>query len=74
MELFFDNSYSIRKIADVANDKEAMQQIRNFCKDRSYKIPYIRMWKSVLDNGPVVAPYWTYDVGSHTQFFYLTCK
>lgn len=43
--------------------REAMLQIRAFCAERNFTIYCTRMWNS---NGRTV-----FDVGSHTEFFYL---
>lgn len=45
-------------------DDAAIREISCFCEDKSYKIPYIRYW--------VRAGTTVFDVGSHTEFFYLT--
>lgn len=64
MKLYFENSQGIeRVIAEVANEKEAYKEINKFCEERNFEIYYIRTWMS---NGRKV-----YDVGSHTEFFYL---
>lgn len=68
MKLYFDNGHSVRIIADVSDESDAFFKMNQFCAERSYKIPYIRKWKSTL-NG---ISRWNFDVGSHTQFFYLT--
>ena len=67
MKLYFDNGHSVRIIADVSDESDAFFKMNQFCAERSYKIPYIRKWKSTL-NG---ISCWNFDVGSHTQFFYL---
>ena len=64
MKLYFENSQGVeRVIAEVANEEEAYKEINKFCEERNFKIYYIRTWMS---NGRKV-----YDVGSHTEFFYL---
>lgn len=65
MKLYFENSYGQRRIiAKPQNDDEAMKEIRKFCKDRKFKIYYVRKWQN--DKGEKV-----YDVGSWSEFFYL---
>lgn len=64
MKLYFENSQGIeRVIAEVANEEEAYKEINKFCEERNFKIYYVRTWMS---NGRK-----TYDVGSHSEFFYL---
>ena len=64
MKLYFENSQGVeRVIAEVANEEEAYKEINKFCEERNFEIYYIRTWMS---NGRKV-----YDVGSHTEFFYL---
>lgn len=65
MKLIFENTErKRRKIADkVIDEGQAILLIKKFCKERNYKIPYIRM----IDGGN----YKQFDVGSWTEFFYL---
>ena len=64
MKLYFENSQGIeRVIAEVVNEEEAYKEINKFCEERNFKIYYVRTWMS---NGRK-----KYDVGSHTEFFYL---
>ena len=64
MKLYFENSQGIeRVIAEVANEEEAYKEMNKFCEERNFEIYYVRTWMS---NGRKV-----YDVGSHTEFFYL---
>lgn len=64
MKLYFENSQGEeRVIAEVANEKEAYKEINKFCEERNFEIYYVRTWMS---NGRK-----KYDVGSHTEFFYL---
>lgn len=64
MKLYFENSQGVeRVIAEVANEEEAYKEINKFCEERNFEIYYIRTWMS---NGRK-----KYDVGSHTEFFYL---
>ena len=64
MQVYFDNGIKKRKIADVDNEKDARKAILDFCKKNHFTVYYMRMWNQ--DNETVV------DVGSHTQFFYIT--
>jgi hypothetical protein len=65
MKLYFENSYGEERIiAEVANEKEAFKEIHKFCEERNFKIYYTRSWKTKSGRTK-------YDVGSHTEFFYL---
>lgn len=65
MKLYFENSRGQRRIiAEPENENEAWKEIHKFCEDRKFKIYYVRTWKD-KDGAEV------YDVGSHTEFFYL---
>lgn len=65
MKLYFENSRGERRpIAAPRTEKEAYEIIHAFCEERNFKIYYVRTWKDE-DGGNV------YDVGSHTEFFYL---
>ena len=68
MKLYFENSYGERRvIAEPAIEESAMREIRKFCEDRNFKIYYTRSWRN--KEGLKV-----FDVGSHTEFFYLDDK
>lgn len=65
MKLYFENSYGRRHLIDEPETKEiAMMMIYQFCGERNFKIYYVRNW---IQNGELV-----YDVGSHSEFFYLS--
>lgn len=65
MKLYFENSYSQRRvIAEPQTEEEAWKEIHKFCEDRNFKIYYVREWR---DTDGLK---W-YDVGSHTEFFIL---
>lgn len=64
MKLYFENSLGKeRVIAEVENEDEAFKEINKFCEERNFKIYYIRTW--------MVNSRKKFDVGSHTEFFYL---
>ena len=64
MKLSFKNSKGIERIiAFPNNEEEAIKEICKFCEARNFKIYYIR--SRMNDNRK------KYDVGSHTEFFYL---
>ena len=63
MKLYFENSYSERRlIGEPATANESWKMIHKFCEKCNYKIPYVRSWTT--PDGET----W-YDVGSHTHFF-----
>lgn len=65
MKLYFENSRGIRRvIAEPQTKEEAMKEVYKFCEDRNFYIYYVRSWKT-KDGAEA------YDVGSHTEFFYL---
>ena len=64
MKLVFKNSNNKKQdIADVQNEEQAINEIKKFCHNKNYNIPYL----SVAYYTNVII----YDVGSYTQFFYL---
>lgn len=76
MQLFFKNSQGqMREIAKLDDYSltsgelfgAAMAEIEAFCKERNFKIHYTRMWNAEKDGKEMTA----FDVGSHTEFFYL---
>lgn len=65
MILYFENSSGNRRvIAEPNTEKEAMNEIYEFCEERNFKVYYIRSWRA--PDGLKV-----YDVGSWTEFFFL---
>jgi hypothetical protein len=58
------------KSGQIKSDNEILQEalalINAFCEDRSFRIYYTRIWNR--DDTTI------FDVGSHTEFFYLTPK
>lgn len=58
------------KSEQIKSDNEILQEalalINAFCEDRSFRIYYTRIWNR--DDTTI------FDVGSHTEFFYLTPK
>lgn len=65
MKLYFENSYGERRIiAEPETEETAMEAIHAFCDERNFRIYYVRSW---IDN----EGFKVYDVGSHTEFFFL---
>ena len=63
MKLYFENSYKERRlIGEPKTSDESFKMISDFCKERDFKIYYVRTWVN-----PQGEKY--YDVGSHTEFF-----
>ena len=75
MTLIFENSLgamrNIALLSGACSDEEAFREarakIKEFCSERGYEIPYIRMWNT--ERGGVCMT--QFDVGSHTEFFFL---
>ena len=66
MVLYFENGYGeMRELATVNTMKEANLHIKDFLDAHNYKSYYSRVW---VKNGYVVI-----DVGSHTEFFKISC-
>lgn len=66
MKLYFKNSSGKELlIANVEDEDESMCEIKKFCEERDYKIPYWRCWGD-LDKYGI-----TYDVGSWSENFLL---
>ena len=64
MRLIFQNSkHEERVIAKPLNIEEATKEINKFLSDHNFKSYYTRVWE---ENGRL-----KFDVGSHTEFFYL---
>ena len=64
MKLIFQNSRGKeRVIAEPQDKKEAVKEINKFLDDHNFKSYYTRIWE---ENGRL-----KYDVGSHTEFFFL---
>ena len=65
MKLYFENSYGERRIiAEPETEQDAYKEMNKFCEDRNFKVYYVRSWttKDGLKK---------FDVGSHSEFFYL---
>ena len=68
MKLYFENSRGNRRIiGKPQTEDDAWKIIKEFCENRHFKIYYIRTWR---DNDGLKV----YDIGSHTEFFYLDDK
>lgn len=72
MKLYFENTYGqSRQIAECATEKEIIQHIHKFIEEcnknkprtNQFKSHYTRVW---FEPGKT----W-YDVGSHTEFFWV---
>lgn len=76
MRLWFENSLGKAKVIakiDGRKNKRAIQDeafghIKAYCDERYFKIWYIRIWEEEWRGRKATA----FDVGSHTEFFYLT--
>ena len=66
MKLSFRNSQGKeRLIAEIDNADDVMTEIKKFCEERDFKIPYYRVWGNLDEDGV------KYDVGSWSEFFIL---
>lgn len=61
--LFKDSNGEIHSLGDAADMDEAWATMNRLMDTVNYKPPYVRGWRE--DNRYV------YDVGSHTEFFYI---
>lgn len=69
MKVIFEDSYCRRReIGDAETLADANHIISDFLKDCNYKSYYTRMWISEDREYDWVI---TFDVGSHTEFFYV---
>ena len=69
MKLYFENSKGERRIiAEPKSRDGALEMIHAFCEERNFTIYYIRTWRV---NEGVDAGADVFDVGSHSEFFYL---
>ena len=65
MKLYFENSDGKKRVIAAPRTRdEAFDIIRAFCKERNFKIHYIRTWREP-DDAEV------FDVGSWTERFLL---
>lgn len=77
VKLYFENARGERRViadfgvAESGDCEEfldaAMQKIKEFCEEHGFKIYYTRMSRLGGNNYKVLL----FDVGSHTEFFYL---
>lgn len=65
MNLYFRDSHGDKRLiaSHLQLEKEISQQIKKFLDDHNFKSYYTRTWYA---NG-----YTWYDVGSHTEFFFV---
>lgn len=64
MKLYFENSKGKKKLlGKYKTEKGAVRRINRFCEDHNFKIYYMR----IVEHDE----YKWYDVGSHSEFFYL---
>lgn len=65
MKLYFENSWGERRlIGEPETRLAANKMVSDFCEARDFEIYYVRNW---VQNEELV-----YDVGSHSEFFYLS--
>lgn len=65
MKVYFENSQGKKKeIGQVDSEEKAFEIIKNFLSAHNFTYYYIRYWG---EDG-----YLKVDVGSHTEFFYIS--
>ena len=65
MKLYFENSWGERRlVGEPSTRREAMKMVHQFCEERDFTIHYVRNW--------IEEDYLAYDIGSHSEFFYLS--
>lgn len=65
MKVYFENSWGKkREIGQANNEKEAFKIINNFLSAHNFTSYYTRYWEE--------NDYLKIDVGSHTEFFYVS--
>ena len=68
--LYFENSRGERRSIGTYDgdsgpaESWAILEMQRFCSERKFSIPYLRCWNTPEDET-------CYDVGSHTEFFYV---
>ena len=66
MKVTFENSNGEeRVIGEVDNEKEAYKIIINFLNEHNFKSYYVRYTREEVEHRTM------FDVGSHTEFFYV---
>lgn len=65
MKVYFENSWGeIRGIGEVDSKEKAFEIIKDFLFEHNFISYYTRCWKE--------NDYLKIDVGSHTEFFYIS--
>ena len=64
MKLYFENRFGEKRLlGKYKTEKGAIRRINRFCDEHNFKIYYMRITET--------EEYKWYDVGSHSEFFYL---
>lgn len=72
MKLYFENAYGTsRVIAEVATEQEARAKMVEFIADCNKNKPKTRQFKSYYTRSWVENGKTWFDVGSHSEFFYV---
>ena len=67
MKVYFENGRGNEILLDETdNEDDAMRVIKRFCRERSFKIPYMRFWISPNNKQRTIC-----DVGSHFEHFII---
>lgn len=63
--VYFENSHGVRRVIGQAeNGNEVFDIINKFLEEHNFKSYYVELYKADDE--------WVIDVGSHTEFFYVT--
>lgn len=66
MKLYFENRFGEKRLlGKYKTEKGAIRRINRFCEEHNFKVCYMRVTDNT-DEG-----FKWYDVGSHSEFFYL---
>lgn len=64
MKLYFENRFGEKRLlGKYKTENGAIRRINRFCEEHNFKIYYMRITET--------EEYKWYDVGSHSEFFYL---
>lgn len=67
MKVYFQNSKGNEiLIGETSDSEEATRVIKKFCRERSFKIPYMKHWVDPDNENRTIV-----DVSSHVEFFVI---
>ena len=63
--VYFENSHGVRRIIGQAkNGSDVIDIVNKFLEEHNFKCYYVQTYKANSE--------WVIDVGSHTEFFYVS--